>query len=133
MIFCALCISTLSVAQSPRTGFLPPLDIPLELSGNFMELRSDHFHSGLDFKTLGREGLNVKAVGDGWVSRIKISPWGYGKAVYIDHPNGTTSVYGHLKELKGAPRKGHARCPVQGPGLQHRYYARGRSVAGKGR
>jgi hypothetical protein len=77
----------------------------LVLSGNFMELRSDHFHSGLDFKTSGVEGLPVKASGDGWVSRIKISPWGYGKAVYIDHPNGYTTVYGHLKELKGAIAK----------------------------
>lgn len=105
MILCGLWFSTSSAAQINKTGFVPPLDIPLELSGNFMELRSDHFHSGLDFKTLGREGVNVKAVGDGWVSRIKISPWGYGKAVYIDHPNGTTSVYGHLKELKGALAK----------------------------
>jgi hypothetical protein len=72
------------------------------VAGNFMELRSDHFHSGLDFKTQGVEGMAVKAAGDGWVSRIKISPWGYGKAVYIDHPNGFTTVYGHLKELKGA-------------------------------
>lgn len=79
-----------------------PLDIPLEAAGNFMELRSDHFHSGIDLKTQGVEGLPVKAAADGWISRIKISPYGYGKAVYIDHPNGYTTVYGHLKELKGA-------------------------------
>lgn len=74
----------------------------MELSGNFMEPRSNHFHSGLDIRTQGREGIPVRAVADGWVSRIKISPWGYGKAVYIDHGNGHTSVYGHLSELKGA-------------------------------
>ncbi|MEZ4807045.1 MAG: M23 family metallopeptidase [Flavobacteriales bacterium] len=78
------------------------MDIPLELSGNFMEPRSNHFHSGLDMRTQGREGIPVKAVADGWVSRIKISPWGYGKAVYIDHPDGRTSVYGHLSALRGA-------------------------------
>ncbi len=87
-------------APSPR--YIMPMDIPLELSGNFMEPRNDHFHSGLDMRTQGREGIPVKAVADGWVSRIKISPWGYGKAVYIDHGDGHTSVYGHLKELKGA-------------------------------
>jgi murein DD-endopeptidase MepM/ murein hydrolase activator NlpD len=74
----------------------------LELSGNFMEPRTDHFHSGLDLRTQGREGLPVKAIADGYVSRIKISPFGYGKAVYIDHPaTGHTSVYGHLQHLKG--------------------------------
>ncbi|MEO8589359.1 MAG: M23 family metallopeptidase, partial [Flavobacteriales bacterium] len=78
------------------------MDIPLSLSGNFMEPRNDHFHSGLDMRTEGREGIPVRAVADGWVSRIKISPWGYGKAVYIDHPDGHTSVYGHLQQLKGA-------------------------------
>lgn len=77
------------------------MDIPLELSGNFMEPRSDHFHSGLDIRTQGREGIPVKAVADGWVSRIKISPFGYGKAVYIDHPDGRTTVYGHLQQLTG--------------------------------
>lgn len=78
------------------------MNIPIELSGNFMELRSDHFHSGLDMRTGGQEGQPVRSAGEGWVSRIKISPWGYGKAVYIDHPNGYTTVYGHLRELTGA-------------------------------
>lgn len=77
------------------------MDIPLQLSGNFMEPRNDHFHSGLDMRTEGREGIPVKAVADGHVSRIKISPWGYGKAVYIQHADGYTSVYGHLQQLQG--------------------------------
>ncbi len=97
-----LLISLESRSQQPGPGFIAPLEIPLEAAGNFMELRSDHFHSGVDLKTQGVEGLPVKAAADGWVSRIKISPYGYGKAVYIDHPNGYTTVYGHLKELKGA-------------------------------
>lgn len=95
-------ISSFSQSPVPVPTFLPPMDIPIELSGNFMELRSDHFHSGLDMKTQGREGLPVKAAGEGWVSRVKISPWGYGKAVYVDHPNGYTTVYGHLRGLAGA-------------------------------
>ena len=78
------------------------MDIPIALSGNFMELRSDHFHSGLDMRTESREGIPVKAVGDGWVSRIKVSPWGYGKALYIAHPNGYTTVYGHLRNYTAA-------------------------------
>ncbi len=55
----------------------------------------------MDIRTQGQEGIPVRSVADGWVSRIKISPWGYGKAVYIDHPDGHTSVYGHLQQLKG--------------------------------
>lgn len=86
----------------PQDYFQSPLDIPLDVSGSFGELRSNHFHSGLDFKTKGVEGLPVYAVGDGYVSRIKISTFGYGKAIYITHPNGYTSVYGHLQKANGA-------------------------------
>ncbi len=96
-----------AIGSSAQTGsgtpvFSPPLDIPLSLAGNFMELRSSHFHSGLDMRTEGREGLDVKAAEEGWVSRVKVSPWGYGKALYIDHPNGYTTVYGHLRNYSGA-------------------------------
>ena len=83
------------------TNFHPPLDIPLLLSGTFGELRSNHFHAGIDIKTQGRSGLNVYAIEDGYVSRIKVSPWGYGKAIYITHPNGYTSVYAHLMRYHG--------------------------------
>lgn len=76
--------------------FQSPLKIGLYLSGTFGELRSNHFHTGLDIKTYGRIGLEVYAAADGYVSRIKISPYGYGKALYIRHPNGYTTVYGHL-------------------------------------
>lgn len=76
-----------------------PLDIPLLLSGNFGELRSSHFHSGLDFKTQGRTGLPVKSVMEGYIARISVSPYGYGRAVYIQHPCGLTSVYGHLERF----------------------------------
>jgi murein DD-endopeptidase MepM/ murein hydrolase activator NlpD len=82
--------------------FISPLDIPIDVSGSFGELRSNHFHSGLDIKTNKKEGLNVFAVADGYVSRIKISTYGYGKAIYITHPNGYVSVYGHLRKANGA-------------------------------
>ncbi|GGD08173.1 M23 family metallopeptidase [Hyunsoonleella pacifica] len=83
----------------PQDYFSNPLDIPLVLSGTFAELRSNHFHSGIDIKTQQRTGLKVKASADGYVSRIKISHYGYGKALYITHKNGYTTVYAHLKSF----------------------------------
>ena len=83
----------------PQDYFSNPLDIPLVLSGTFAELRSNHFHSGLDIKTQQRTGLKVKATANGFVSRIKVSHFGYGKALYITHPNGYTSVYAHLQKF----------------------------------
>lgn len=87
--------------QYPKDYFRPPLDIPMQLSGNFGELRPNHFHAGFDFKTNQKEGLNVYAAADGYVSRIKISTVGYGKAIYITHANGYTTVYGHLQKAVG--------------------------------
>ncbi|ESU26964.1 secreted M23/M37 family peptidase [Flavobacterium limnosediminis JC2902] len=85
----------------PKDYFQSPLNIPLFASGSFAELRGNHFHSGLDFKTQQKEGLPVYAAADGFVSRIKISEKGYGKAIYVTHPNGYTTVYGHLKKFEG--------------------------------
>ena len=82
--------------------YAAPMKIPFFLSGNFAELRSNHFHGGIDIKTQGRTGIPVYAVAAGTVSRISVSPTGYGNALYIDHPNGTTTVYGHLESF--APR-----------------------------
>ena len=73
-----------------------PLDGELILSGNFGDVRTNHFHSGLDIKTGGVEGRPVYSVADGHVSRVSVAGGGFGKAVYIEHPNGKTSVYGHL-------------------------------------
>lgn len=85
-------------AQVPysETNFRAPLDIPLVLAGTFGELRSNHFHAGIDIKTRGREGFPIIAIEDGYVSRVKIRPGGYGKALYLTHYNGYTSVYAHL-------------------------------------
>ncbi|OEK01297.1 hypothetical protein BFP97_07115 [Roseivirga sp. 4D4] len=69
------------------------------LSGNMGELRSSHFHAGLDIKTAGREGLNVFAAAEGYVSRVRVSTGGYGNCIYIQHPNGTTTVYAHLQRF----------------------------------
>lgn len=99
-----LLISRAVIAQTvyPQDYFQPPLAIPMQLSGNFGELRPNHFHAGFDFKTQQREGLEVHAAADGYVSRIKISPFGNGKAIYINHPNGFTTVYCHLQTATGA-------------------------------
>ena len=76
-----------------------PLDGELILSGNFGEVRTNHFHSGLDIKTGGVEGKSVYAVADGFISRIYVSGGGFGKALYVEHPTGKTTVYGHLREF----------------------------------
>ncbi len=81
----------------PKDFFRSPLDIPLVMAGNFAEMRANHFHSGLDLKTKNREGLPVYAAADGWVSRVKVSPYGYGNVLYVSHPNGYTTVYAHLQ------------------------------------
>lgn len=81
----------------PLFYFRYPLDLSPIIAGNFGELRSNHFHSGLDFKTMQREGYPVFATADGYISRIRVQIGGGGNALYVTHPNGYTSVYMHLK------------------------------------
>ena len=102
LFFLFLGVSLFAQVDYPKDYFRSPLDIPMQLSGNFGELRPNHFHAGFDLKTQQKEGLRVYAVADGYVSRIKISTFGNGKTIYINHPNGYTSVYGHLKSANGA-------------------------------
>jgi murein DD-endopeptidase MepM/ murein hydrolase activator NlpD len=101
IILLFFCTSVFAQVDYPKDYFRPPLDIPMQLSGNFGELRPNHFHAGFDLRTQQKEGLKVFAVADGYVSRIKISTFGNGKTIYINHPNGYTSVYGHLKKTNG--------------------------------
>jgi murein DD-endopeptidase MepM/ murein hydrolase activator NlpD len=97
-IFSVFCLT----AQSDTENYYrSPLDIPLVLAANFGELRPNHFHMGVDFKTNGKEGYNLRSVQDGYISRVKVSVGGYGKVVYIAHPNGVTSVYAHCSSFKG--------------------------------
>ena len=84
----------------PENSFTSPVDFKIYLSGSFAELRSGHFHSGIDIKTQGRTGKYIRAIADGYVSRIKVQANGYGKSVYINHPDGYTSVYGHLSQYR---------------------------------
>ena len=96
-----LLFTSLCSAQSiyPTDYFRSPLDITLVAAGTFGELRSNHFHSGMDLKTQQRQGLNVYGTASGYISRIKVSHFGYGKALYVTHPNGYTTVYGHLQKF----------------------------------
>jgi len=88
-----------SIYRYPQDYFRYPLDLPPSTTGSFGELRPNHFHSGLDFKTNQRTGYPIHAVAEGFVSRMRVQYGGFGLAVYITHPNGYTSVYGHLDHL----------------------------------
>ena len=83
----------------PKNYFRYPLDLPPSTAGSFGELRPNHFHSGLDFKTNGTVGFPVHAAADGYISRIRVQFGGFGNALYITHPNGYTTVYGHLQRF----------------------------------
>lgn len=99
---CAILASSTSYAQKLSADYYtyPLRDVAGYYSANFAEMRSNHFHSGIDFKTDGVIGKSVVAVADGYVSRVSRSPSGYGLALYVNHPNGTTSVYGHLSHFR---------------------------------
>ena len=94
----------ISPHEKPVVTFINPVAHKIVLAGNFGELRNSHFHAGLDIKpsSPNREGDAILSVAEGHVSRIKIDRGGYGRAIYIDHPNGYTSVYGHLSGLNDA-------------------------------
>lgn len=85
---------------APEDYIFPLRDVAGLYSANFGEMRPNHFHSGIDIKTDGVTGKPVLATADGYISRIAVTPGGYGRAIYITHPNGTTSVYGHLSKFR---------------------------------
>ncbi len=98
-VFLVFSLLIVSPVFSQPFQMVPPLDPPLFLSGNYGELRSTHFHAGIDIKTNGSIGKPVYAVQSGYVSRLKVQSGGYGHAVYITHSNGYTSVYAHMEEF----------------------------------
>ncbi len=105
LVFVLLCC-TVSVqaqlfapASYPKGYFRNPLELPMDLSGNFGELRPNHYHMGLDLKTNRVENQLVHAAADGYISRIKIESGGFGRAIYINHPNGFTTLYAHLNDF----------------------------------
>ena len=101
LLFCIVLGALFAKAQPfQKDYFRSPIDFPLQIVGNFGELRNNHFHNGLDIRTGGMEGKNIYSVADGYVSRIKVSSVGYGNVIYITHPNGYVSVYAHLQRFK---------------------------------
>lgn len=101
----AICLSAngFSVyAHADNYQFIYPLKIPMSLSGDYGELRSNHFHGGIDFRIGGVSGAEIMAAADGYVSRITVSGSGYGNGLYITHPNGYVTVYGHLNNFSNA-------------------------------
>lgn len=97
--FIIISLTLFSQEKNNQINFISPVDIPIYLSGNFGEIRSTHFHAGIDIKTQGVIGKKIYAVNEGYISRIKVSANGYGKTLYINHPNGFTTVYGHLNQF----------------------------------
>ena len=99
VLLCFVATSLWAQTNFPQYG--SPLDIPIYLSATFGEIRPNHIHAGLDIKTQGVEGKKVYAVADGYISRIGVSPFGYGNVLYITHNDGYTSVYAHLQRFSG--------------------------------
>lgn len=102
--FSSLCIVFLyftvnSQVTYPKNYFRNPLDVPMKLAANFGEIRRNHWHMGLDIRTEHRENLPVYAAADGYVAEVRIEPGGFGQAIFINHPNGLTTVYGHLNHF----------------------------------
>lgn len=98
LLLCSTSVSAQSL--NPDDYVFPLRDVAGLFSANFGEMRPNHFHSGVDIKTDGVTGKPVLSTADGYISRIAVTPGGYGRAIYITHPNGTTSVYGHLSKFR---------------------------------
>ena len=97
--------SSIFWSQVDKTTYHSPLSIPLKLSASFGDLRPNHFHMGVDFRTDGKVGLSLFSIEQGYVSRIKITPLGYGRVIYVNHPNGVTSVYAHCSGFEKSIQK----------------------------
>src|SRR6185312_289213 len=83
----------------PKDYFIYPVKARISLAANFGELRTNHYHMGLDCRTDQVVNRHVLAAADGYISRVSIAPFGFGQAIYIQHPNGLTTVYGHLNRF----------------------------------
>ncbi len=89
----------LNAQNYPQNYFRSPLDIPMSLVANFGEIRANHWHMGLDIRTNHKVNLPVYAAADGYIARVSVEPSGFGQAIYINHPNGYTTLYGHLNSF----------------------------------
>ena len=113
LLLCSAPVSAQHLA--PEDYIFPLRNVAGLYSANFGEMRPNHFHSGIDIKTDGMTGKPVLATADGYISRIAVTPGGYGRAIYITHPNGTTSVYGHLSKFRDDIKNTYTRS-VTAPG-----------------
>ena len=93
------------IKNYPRGYFQWPLVAKVGLAANFGELRPNHYHMGLDCKTNQRENVTVAAAADGYIAKVKIEPYGFGRCIYINHPNGFTTLYAHLNDFYPALEK----------------------------
>lgn len=111
LFFCLLIFFFASFAQKfpaknyPKRYFIYPVQAKIGLAANFGELRPNHYHMGLDCRTDQRQNVNVIAAADGYISHVRIEPSGFGRAIYINHPNGLTTLYGHLNDFFPALEK----------------------------
>ncbi len=96
VLFLGLLFFSKDILAQEKLNFIWPIDSPFIITGNYGELRPNHFHAGIDFSTNGKINLPIYCIEEGYISRIRISPYGYGKSVYITHPNGKVSLYAHL-------------------------------------
>ena len=92
-------LASAQVTSYPKNYFRNPLDVPMKLAANFGEIRPNHWHMGLDIRTEQRENLPVYAAADGYIAKVRIEPFGFGQAIFINHANGYTTVYGHLNSF----------------------------------
>jgi murein DD-endopeptidase MepM/ murein hydrolase activator NlpD len=100
LLFCLkLSAQEFTEPNYPKGYFRYPLDIPMSLVANFGELRPNHYHMGLDCRTQQKQNLPVHAAADGYIAKVKIEPGGFGRAIFINHPNGLTTLYGHLNDF----------------------------------
>lgn len=98
------CMPSFSQEKQRQASFVPPFDFPLTLSGNFGEIRANHFHGGLDFKTGGVIGKPVRALADGYISRIRVTH-GSGYVLDVVYNNGYSTINRHLSGFVGAIAK----------------------------
>ena len=100
VLFQCMCIAVAQKLPQFPSELSNPLDIPISLSGTYGEMRANHYHTGWDLQTDEKEGLSVKCIADGYISRVRISSKGYGYSIYVTHPKlGITSVYAHLSQF----------------------------------
>ena len=100
LLFTTICSGAQGQRLNPGDYIYPIRGVAGLYSANFGEMRPGHFHGGIDIKTDGGEGKPLVAVADGYVSRVSVSPSGYGRAIYLTLGNGTTAVYGHLQRFR---------------------------------